>query len=74
MKTNKIIGVILIIASLVLGYWGYNKISESSNSVSLAGIKIEASDESGKKEGYMFLGLAAILFGGGVYTLRNSKN
>ena len=74
MKTTKIIGVILIIASLALGYLGYNKISESSKSVNLIGIKIEASDESGKKEGYMFLGLAAILFGGGVYTLRNSKS
>lgn len=74
MKTTKIIGVILIIASLALGYFGYNKISESSNSVNVLGIKIEASNESGKNEGYLFLGLAVILLGGGVYVLRNSKN
>ena len=72
MKTNKIIGAILIIASLVFGYLGYNKVSESSNSVNLAGLKIETSDESGKNQGYIFLGLAAILFGGGIYTLNKS--
>ena len=73
MKTNKIIGAILIIASLVFGYLGYNKVSESTNSVNLAGLKIEASDESGKNKGYIFLGLAAILLGGGIYTLNKSN-
>ena len=73
MKTNKIIGAILIIASLVMGYLAYNKISESTKSVNLLGLEIEASDEAGKSEGYIFLGLAVILFGGGIYTLNKSK-
>ena len=73
MKTNKIIGAILIIVSLAMGYQGYNKISESTKSVNLLGLKVEANDESGKKEGYLFLGLAVVLFGGGIYTLNKSK-
>ena len=73
MKTNKIISAILIIVSLIMGYLAYNKITESTKSVNLLGLKIEASDESGKKEGYLFLGLAAILFCGGIYTLNKSK-
>ena len=73
MKTNKIISAILIIVSLVLGYLAYDKISESTKSLNLLGLKVEASDESGKKEGYLFLGLAVILFGGGIYTLNKSK-
>ena len=73
MKTNKIISAALIIVSLVLGYLAYNKISESTKSLNLLGLKVEASDESGKKEGYLFLGLAVILFGGGIYTLNKSK-
>lgn len=73
MKTNKIISVTLIILSLVMGYLAYNKISESTKSVNLLGLKVEASDESGKKEGYLFLGLAVILLGGGIYTLNKSK-
>lgn len=73
MKTNKIISAILIIVSLVMGYLAYNKISESTKSVNLLGLKVEASNDSGKKEGYLFLGLAVILFGGGLYTLNKSK-
>ena len=73
MKTNKIISAILIIVSLVMGYLAYNKISESTKSVNLLGLKVEASDHSGKKEGYLFLGLAVILFSGGIYTLNKSK-
>ncbi len=67
------IGAILIIAGLLMGYLAYNKISESTQSVNLLGLKIEASNESGKSEGYMFLGLAVVLFGGGIYTLNKSK-
>ena len=73
MKTNKIIGAILIIVSLAMGYQAYNKISESTKSVNLLGLKVEANDESGKKEGYLFLGLAVVLFGGGIYTINKSK-
>ena len=73
MKTNKIIGIIMIIVSLVMCYLAYNKISESTKTINLLGLKVEASDESGKKEGYLFLGLAVILFGGGIYTLNKSK-
>ncbi|SHG97378.1 hypothetical protein SAMN05443549_10983 [Flavobacterium fluvii] len=74
MNTSKIIATLLILASFGVGYLGYNKIAESTNEVNLLGLKIEASDESGKQEGYLFLGLAAILFFGGIYTLNKSKN
>jgi uncharacterized membrane protein len=74
MNTSKIIGAILIIASLGIGYVGYNKISESTNEVNVLGLKIEASNESGKQEGYLFLGIAALLFVGGIYTLNKSTN
>ncbi|MBC7847973.1 MAG: hypothetical protein H7Y10_15940 [Flavobacterium sp.] len=74
MNTSKIIAIILIIASFGIGYAGYNKIAESTNQVNLLGLKIEASNESGKQEGYLFLGVAALLFLGGIYSLNKSKN
>lgn len=73
MSTSKIIAVVLIMASLGIGYLGYNKVSESTNQVNLLGLEIEASNESGKQEGYIFIGLAALLFLGGIYTLNKSK-
>lgn len=73
MKTNTTIGAILIIVSLAMGYFSFNKISESTTSVNLMGLKVEASDDEGKAQGYILLGLAVVLFGGGVYTLRKTK-
>lgn len=73
MNTNRIIGIVLIIASLFFGYTGINKISESSVSVKLLDLKLDMSDKSGKEEGYIYLGLALILFGGGIYMVKRTK-
>lgn len=69
MKASKIVGAILIIISLGLGYIGINKITDNTKSVNLLGIKIDASNESGKQQGFIYLGLAVVLFAGGVYTV-----
>jgi len=74
MNLSKIIGAILIIISLGIGYVGFNKIADSSNSVKLLGVEIDASNESGKEQGYLYLGLAIVLFVGGIYTVNKSKS
>lgn len=66
MQTNKILGSILIIAALFLGYFGANKITDSSKEVKVLGLEINASDESQKTEGYFYLGFAVLLFAGGI--------
>ena len=68
MNTSKIIGTILIFASLAVGYVGINKIAENDASVNILGLKIDASNESGKTQGFIYLGVAVLLFGGGIYT------
>jgi len=74
MNSSKIIGAILIIISLVIGYAGFNKIADNTKSINLLGLKIDASNESGKQQGYLYLGLAGVLFAGGIYTINKSKN
>jgi hypothetical protein len=74
MNSSKIIGAILIIISLGIGYVGFNKIADSSNSVKLLGVEIDASNESGKEQGYLYLGLTIVLFVGGIYTINKSKS
>lgn len=74
MNSSKIIGAILIIISLGIGYVGFNKIADSSNSVKLLGVEIDASNESGKEQGYLYLGLAIVLFVGGIYTINKTKS
>lgn len=74
MNTTKIIGAALIILSLGIGYTGFNKIADNSNSIKLLGVQIDASNESGKEQGYLYLGLAVLLFVGGIYTINKPKN
>ena len=73
MNSTKIIGAILIILSLGFGYVGFNKVADNTAEVKFLGIKIDASNESGRQQGFIYLGLAAILFAGGIYSINKSK-
>lgn len=73
MNTSKLIGALLILASIAVGYIGLNKIADNTKQINFLGLKIDASNESGKQQGYMYLGAAILLFAGGIYSLK-SKN
>ncbi|OCB71157.1 hypothetical protein B0A79_22435 [Flavobacterium piscis] len=73
MNPLKIIGIILIVISLGVGYIGINKIADNTKEINLLGLKINASNESGKQQGYLYLGLGIILLVGGIYTVNKSK-
>ncbi len=74
MNSTKIIGIILILASLGIGYIGFNKVANSTKEINFLGIKIDASNESGQTQGYIYLGLAAVLFVGGIVSVNKNKN
>lgn len=71
MGIKKIIGIVLIVAGLLLGYMSGQKISENSSSVEVFDLKVDMSDKSEVNQGYIYLGLAVLLFGGGIYMLKN---
>ncbi|MFT4521730.1 MAG: hypothetical protein ACI8ZN_000667 [Bacteroidia bacterium] len=73
MKTTRLIGILLVAASLAIGYLGFNKLNNSIKEVSLLGLKIDATDESGQDEGYVYLGVAIFIFVGGVYLIKPRK-
>lgn len=73
MKFSRMMGMILIIVSLGFGYMGINKVADNTAEVKFLGIKIDASNESGRQQGFIYLGLAVILFAGGIYTLNKGK-
>ncbi len=74
MNSSKIIGLVLILISLGFGYIGFNKIADNTAKINFLGLKIDASNESGKQQGYIYVGLGIILFVGGIYTLNKSKS
>lgn len=73
MSTRKIIGIVLIVGSLVLGYTGIDKIADNDASVKILDLKIGVSNETAKQQGYIYLGLALVLFVGGIYTLNKNN-
>ncbi|WP_445454148.1 hypothetical protein [Flavobacterium sp. 25HG05S-40] len=74
MNTAKLIGALLIIASISVGYIGMNKIADNTKEVNFLGLKINASNESGKQQGYLYVGAAILLFAGGLYALKSKSN
>lgn len=69
MKTNKIIGIAFLLISLYIGYHGINKVSSNSAKVAVLGLEINASNDAGKEEGYLYIGIAIILFAGGIFAI-----
>jgi hypothetical protein len=55
MNASKILGAVLIIISLLVGYAGFNKIGDSTKQINVLGLKMDASNESGKQQGYLYV-------------------
>ncbi len=64
---KKIIGVILIVAALFLGYLGVSQVQESANSVEVLGIELSAEDKGGKETGYIQIALGVVALVGRIY-------
>ena len=73
MNLTRVIGILLILISLGFGYIGFNKVADNTAEVKFLGIKIDASNESGRQQGFIYLGLAVVIFAGGIYSLNTSK-
>jgi hypothetical protein len=71
---NKAIGIILIVASIFVGYLGFYKLNQSSESVNLLGIEFEASDKKGKQQAYLYLGGAIVLVAVGIISLNRRQS
>lgn len=59
--------------SLAIGYVGINKVADSTKEINFLGLKIDASNESGQTQGFLYLGAAVVLLAGGLYALKKSN-
>lgn len=71
---KKVIGILLIVAALVLGYLGVTGISQIEKSVDLLGLEITAEDNNAKQTAYIELALGVVALAGGVYLLGQKKS
>ncbi|AOW19302.1 hypothetical protein [Urechidicola croceus] len=73
MNTKKIIGILLVLGSLALGYTGFNKVANNNASIEVLDLEVDVSNDSGKTEGYVYIAAAVALFIGGIYSI-NKKS
>ena len=70
---KKVIGILLILVALFLGYLGIKGLNESSSSVKILGIEITAQDNESKEKAYIEMGLGVAALIGGVYLIGQKK-
>lgn len=66
------VGIILIIAALVLGYLGYDKMENSKAGIKIGELEISATDKSSSENAYIFYGLGALCLLGGIVLVSRS--
>jgi hypothetical protein len=69
---KKVVAILLLVASLGLGYMGINQLNDSSASVSIGELEISAESSEGKTTGYVYIGLAIAALAGGVALIRRN--
>jgi len=68
---KKIIGIVLIVLALFLGYTGMTKLSNSGESVEVLGVELSAEDNKAKTMAFVYLGLAVVSLIGGVSLVKS---
>lgn len=70
---KRVIGIILIIGAIVLGYLGISELNSSTSSVDILGVEITAQDEGAKEMAYVKIGLGVAALIAGVYLVGQKK-
>lgn len=70
---KKTVGIVLLVLGLALGYFGYDKYKESSNSFKFFNKELSLKDNDGRTESYMLMGFGLLSFLAGVYLLSRKK-
>lgn len=71
---KQVIGIILIIAAIALGYLGYDKMQNSKAGIKIGDLEISATDKTSNESAYLLLGLGAICLLGGVVLISRGKS
>jgi hypothetical protein len=64
----------LIVIGLALCLFGYSKFDDSGVSMSIGEVEVSATDEGGRTQSYVLLGLGAVSLLAGVGTMVKSKS
>ena len=62
---RSILGIVLIVGGIILGYFGYQKIDDNKADVKIGDLELSAKDKKGSSNGWIILGggVVAIIAG-----------
>lgn len=71
---RSILGIVLVIGGIVLGYFGFRKLDDNKADVKIGNLEISASDKKGATDAWIMLGAGAVaVIGGSVLLARKSS-
>lgn len=71
---NKYLPIVLIVIGLILGIFGFTKLDDSGASLSVGELEVAATDEGGRTQAYVLIGLGAVGVLAGVGMMVKSKS
>ena len=70
---RNLLGIVFIIAAIVLGYFGYDKVQGSKAGIKIGNAEISATDSGKQSSGYLLLGAGGVLLIAGVVLIARSN-
>ena len=57
---KRLLGLLLVLGALALGYLGYTKLDESKAEIKIGDLEVKAQDKDSKQSAYIYFGLGAV--------------
>ncbi|HSM15754.1 MAG TPA: hypothetical protein VK845_01995 [Gemmatimonadales bacterium] len=70
---NKFFPIALIVVGLALGFFGFSRFDNSGASISVGEVEVSATDQGGRTQSYILLGLGAVSLLAGIGMMAKSK-
>jgi hypothetical protein len=70
---KKILGLVLIVAALALGYFGFTKMQDNKAEIKIGDLELSATDEGSNQEAYLLMGAGAVCLIAGLMLSRGKS-
>lgn len=70
----RILGIILLVGGILLGYFGYQKYDENKADIKIGDLQLSAKDKNNTSTAYIMMGAGIVALIGGVVLLARKNN
>jgi hypothetical protein len=70
---KKLVGIILVVGAIALGYLGYTHLQNGKAELKIGDLELSAQDKDSKQEAYIYFGLGAVCLIAGLMISRGKN-